>query len=129
MEPQFLISNYDMCLRRELGYCSVCYSTCNNAGTNAVPTPSFATDTQAGAMGTTDCTNMIARIFIMNSAVPGVAQNPVDVYCGNAFGSANAPFEVCTADTRITIDFFSAANTVASDAQRGVCLDYRQIPC
>lgn len=120
--PQYLVGTYDVCIRKEAGYCSVCWQ--ESSSTN-----SFKTDTTAaiGTSTTANCDAAKARVFIFNSSVGGTG-TPQDVYCGGALN----PAMLCTSSSnKLTIDFVSPATGAAGsgDAQRGICLDYRQVPC
>ncbi len=72
-------------------------------------------------------------MFIFNSAasltsmLANQAPSSFDVYCGQALFDGLA----CTrTSNRLTVDFVApAVGTTGGDGMRGVCLDYRQLPC
>ena len=124
--PQWLEGTYTICVRREAGYCTICYQQSTDAN-------SFQTDTTiaAGASGTSSCTDTIARVFIPDSNVGGTRDEDTrDVYCGGAL----LPAFLCSiTSNKVTVDFVSPPAPIGAggtgDAMKGFKLLYRQMPC
>ena len=124
--PQWLEGTYTICVRREAGYCTICYKQSTDAN-------SFQTDTTiaAGASGTSSCTDTIARVFIPDSNVGGTRDEDTrDVYCGGAL----LPAFLCSlTSNKVTVDFVSPPAPIGAggtgDAMKGFKLLYRQMPC
>ncbi|TRY80437.1 hypothetical protein TCAL_04733, partial [Tigriopus californicus] len=129
---------YSICIRQEAGFCCVEYTPCADIG-------SFSLDTNKMLMMAkieTECSVDYIGIEGGQGTCSGSA-NPtagVNKFCGDKFNSLSkqmfdAPVCDCTAPFRVDIftdddvdvgDMGATANTKPS---RGVCLEYRQIPC
>jgi len=124
--PQFLEGSYTICVRREAGYCGVCWQP-------STDTNSFQTDSTiaAGSSGSTNCPATISRVFIPDSNVGGDRSEATkDLYCGGALN----PAYICSiTSNRITVDFNSPPNNLVAggtgDTMKGFKLIYRQLPC
>jgi len=128
---------YSVCIRQERGYCCVEYSPCS--------------DTRSFSLGTTTAIAQIdsecSQDWIGISAsgancIQGSTNVFHNKYCGNIFNAhigatLNAPVCDCTAPFIIDVrtdtvsDIAAGANTANAAAMesRGVCLEWRQIPC
>ena len=124
--PQWLEGSYSICVRREAGYCQVCYQASSDAN-------SFQTDSTvpAGTSGTSACATTIARVYIPDSNVGGQRTEVTrDVYCGGAL----LPAYLCSiTSNKITVSFVSPPAPVPAggtgDTMKGFKLLYRQMPC
>jgi len=132
---------YDICIRQEAGFCCIDYVVCDQVGAFSLSAPSVMTDlatTKIGATGTA-----CAKDFISIEGSSEICGDPVSFnkYCGDVLSSSeamaapnvgicdcSAPFAV-----GITTNAADAGNDHDGDADlqqsRGVCLNYRQIPC
>ena len=124
--PQLLAGTYTVCIRREAGYCKLCWQAASD-------TNSFQTDSTiaAGSAGTSDCTTSLARVFIPDSNIGGVRSIATkDVYCG---GALNPSYLCSVTSNKLVVDFVSPPAPVApsgtGDTMRGFKLLFRQIPC
>ena len=124
--PQLLAGSYTVCVRREAGYCKLCWQATQD-------TNSFQTDStiSAGSSGTSDCTTSIARVFIPDSNIGGDRSLATkDVYCG---GALNPSYLCSVTSNKLVVDFVSPPAPVPAggtgDTMRGFRLMFRQIPC
>jgi hypothetical protein len=128
---------YNICIRQEQGYCCVQYSVC--ADTN-----SFSLDQKSEAADTADigtyCTNDFIEIGGGSATcnINSVGGYSNTRYCGRILslalsGAINIPICDCTAPFSVYIKtdgLIDAATTAAAvPNNRGVCLEYTQIPC
>lgn len=126
--PQWIASSYTACVRREAGYCGLCWRA------DTSQTNSFQTDSTiaAGGSGTTSCPATIARVFIPDSNAAGGdrAVATKDLYCG---GALNPAFLCSATSNQVHVSLVSppapAAAGGTGDAQRGFRLLWRQLPC
>ncbi|XP_059097601.1 uncharacterized protein LOC131891925 [Tigriopus californicus] len=131
--------DYSICIRQEAGFCCIEYSLCPDAN-------SFSIDTNMMLMMAKVETECFSVDYITieggqgscsGSAVPSAGVNR---YCGDKLNpltmeGENVPICDCTAPFRVDI-FTDATTDLADDPptenskpSRGVCLEYRQIPC
>lgn len=132
--PQHLDGqDYNICIRQEEGYCCIRYTPC------ADPVPSFALDLGMGGAPTmakvdTLCTSDYIRIE--GAQCPG-SLSFRNLFCGGILSDtvdalANCGVEDCSQPFQVGV-FTSTANpmNVNNDlnGNRGVCLEYQQVPC
>jgi len=125
--------SYAVCIRRESGYCCVQYQVCSDAD-------SFNIDSVTAnkvAKVDTDCTLDYITIETSTSGcVPGGGGATfTSRYCGRKLnpltaGDANVPICDCTFPFEVNIKTDALAESgSAAKVNRGVCLEYTQIPC
>jgi len=134
--------NYDICIRQEAGFCCIDYSVCDQDSAFSLSTPSVATDLATMGVGATGTSCVMDHINIEGSNE--VCDSPVtfNKYCGDFLSSNTAMAAInsnicdCSAPFSVGIRTNAAVaggndNAGNADLQqsRGVCLDYRQIPC
>lgn len=128
------------CIRRNAGYCCVQYQVCEGVP-NAFTLDSEIekADATPGKVGLIDtlCTSDYITIPA-SSTTCSLNNNAVSSkYCGYALGfgqtlGLNQPICDCTAPFRVSFHTDNEADIKSAEAtfsNRGVCLDYQQIPC
>ncbi|XP_059097778.1 uncharacterized protein LOC131892061 [Tigriopus californicus] len=130
--------DYSVCIRQEAGFCCIEYSVCSDAN-------SFSIDTNKMLMMSKVETECLTIDYITIEGGQGScagSNNPtagVNKYCGDKLNPLtmqieHAPVCDCTAPFRVDIftdndvDLMDMA-TPNTKPSRGVCLEYRQIPC
>jgi len=131
--PQLYQATYSICVRREEGYCKVCWKS--TADPNSFQTDSEVPTATIKYRGNTACRPTAAAgrdrasVWIYDSNETGGRDFPTfDIYCGPALD----PSYLCSLNSfRIDVDFVSppAPTSAFGDGQRGFRLEYRQIPC
>jgi len=126
------------CVRRNQGYCCVQYTVCEGV------IGAFSLDSQVvGAasivtqgLQDTFCTADYVSIPSSSTTCTANNNNLFTKYCGNNLGAGstnvNQPICDCSAPFRVnfrTDGLVDAQSIVAIQSNRGVCLDYEQIPC
>lgn len=144
--PQHLANqNYGICIRQEDGYCCIKYSLCSDAMSYTL---SHSADTGDGAMLDTNCVEDYLQIPAVQATCdqgPGILAHTK--MCGGvvAANGNNVPFTLvdaglvslgsvcdCTAPfiAQIVTDATAGAGADPETfVQRGICLEYKQIPC
>lgn len=127
--------DYTVCVRRLQGFCCVQYQVCETGG--------FSLDGKSTAADTSDTGITCTTDYIDIPGASGTcSQDPLGAnfntrYCGQRLapvvgGSTNIPICDCTVPFTVYIvtDSGADAGIVGSTGvNRGVCLDYFQIPC
>jgi len=145
-----------ICIRQNEGYCCVRYSLCDFVPTTITEMghmqPSWKIDSSADIVGNaakavdtgTDCTNDYLEIpGASNTCNQGFNEQETSRLCGLQFGavgtidmqkfaisnicSCNAPFTLNIVTDATAIDGTGKTDSALGD--RGLCLDYQQIPC
>jgi len=139
--------DYNICIRQEMGFCCIEYSVCDQAGAFSLSVPTIAADIAAAmAKGVTGKGCAKGKDFISIDGSSEVCGSPVtfNLYCGDVFSSKTAvaavdnticdcsqPFGVGIFTNDVAAEDDGKNDGTSADLQqsRGVCLDYRQIPC
>jgi len=117
---------YSACFRQEEGFCCNEYAACSD-------TQSFNLDGEATALVDTSCTKDFVIIegagFTCNAQ-----ENTFNRFCGSilsTFGTGTNNHAVCDCSPPFWVGIRTdvTAETVMDPQNRGLCLDYRQIPC
>lgn len=118
--------NYNICVRREEGFCCIKYSVCSDAR-------SFSLGRQAAtSMVVSDCSEDYVQIE--NSDLTCTNNGQFNRYCGDIFGpfeedTENSQICSCAAPFRVGIHSEATDDTGTAAMSRGACLEYSQVPC
>lgn len=120
--------NFNVCIRREDGYCSIRHSTTTSTSFSLSSEADGATAPTTGFRGSTDC--YLDFITIPSGSLDG-SQPAFDRYCGAKMGwspaaATNQPIisEVVPFTVGVRFD-----NDDGQDTPYGVALTYQQLPC
>ena len=134
--PQHLaLQEYSICVRPEMGYCCVQYSVCSDTNSWTI----HEDDGTAISAGKTDTDCSLD--FISIAGASGVCTPGANVlrskFCGTFInpvtaGAKNEPVCDCNAPFTVGVHTDNTADTAMAamlSTNRGVCLEYNQIPC
>lgn len=139
------LQNYEICVRQEQGYCCIEYSVCgtdlSNFSLNNVV--ALIQDTAKSVVGsvcfattTGVASDTTADYIVIEGSGAGCNADPSNSrYCGNILHSQadskiSIPICDCTAPFYVGIHTDEKEDTKSVDSiDRGVCLNYQQIPC
>lgn len=123
--------DYSICIRQEAGFCCVEYTVCPDAN-------SFTIDTTLKSK-VEDACQTVDYITIEGGqgtcAGNNVPSAGVNKFCGDKLNPLPDQMEnvpICDCTTPFRVDIFTneeADNMMQAALSRGVCLEYRQIPC
>jgi len=125
--------NYGICIRQEDGYCCIQYSLCADAN-------SWSLGMQVADKAATD--NLCLEDYV---GIPGATNNcaagpnapTVNAFCGQLFGTVEGMTAAltqtnicdCTAPFIVRINTDVTPDVVTDEPNRGLCLEYKQLPC
>jgi len=130
--------NYDICIRRGAGYCYICYSPTNSAGTTAASQQSFGLSlsgiaASGSAQLDTDCSTDYLEIPFGNTATiaaittPGTAATNSHRFCGRFFSTITDDLNSLTVCSRrspftvgVAFDSNEVTGTSIADAKGNV---------
>merc|ERR1712223_23595 len=140
--PHLPNQNYQACVRREAGACCVEYSVCNGVD-NAFTIDSLNTNKQAkagnacrapGTAAVGGLTSISGDYIEITGSGATCGSSAWGFYCGTSLHikteeTASIPICDCTQPFAVGIHTDAIADADATLSHRGLCLDYRQLPC
>jgi len=137
--------DYDICIRQEAGFCCTDYTVCNQPGSFSISVPSVLPMIAAMAVGATGKACTLDYISIDGSSEICGSNVNFNQYCGDVLSSKTAMAAVdsaiCDCSAPFVVGIFTNAAAGMEDdgmavgaammlqQSRGICLNYRQIPC
>jgi len=124
--------NYDICVRQAAGYCCVEYQQCSDANSFSI-----SSNDAAHALHDEKCTEDYVQIDggTGSCTTPGSGLVQWSNFCGKENilsaqdeGTVTGPVYDSSAPFVVTIVTDATAG-IGTPVQRGVCLDYKQVPC
>lgn len=133
--------NYNICMRKEQGYCCIQYQVCDETTyANVFSLYRKAVDASSISQVVTECT----EDYITIAGATGSCARPIPVggnarerFCGGRFSpdtgtnaKSHAPVCDCTSPFQVGVVTDETADVpFATDLSRGVCLQFQQQPC
>jgi len=121
--------NYGICIRQEEGYCCIQYQKCADANSFSISN----TNDDAKAEQDSECSKDYVEIDGASASCGMLSQ--ISLFCGGAgtlstqtMGEKSIPI-YDTAPFVVTIHTDNTIAAIAGKVNRGVCLDYKQLPC
>ncbi|XP_068081134.1 uncharacterized protein [Anabrus simplex] len=127
--------DYSICVRQELGMCSIAYEPCDeNSFKIGPPIQSDEGSGDGGRASLSECDDRITlpcdfEEFIMPKGSPGVCDL---LHCGNSFCKENempCRIESSTTPFTIQVQFGPGLREESPEDNLGMCLRYQQQPC
>uniref|UniRef100_A0A7R9NGL3 CUB domain-containing protein n=1 Tax=Argulus foliaceus TaxID=509924 RepID=A0A7R9NGL3_9CRUS len=125
---------YSICVRKEQGFCSICYTQCNTASPQGSFSVFHGTAATFGALtsATGTCQNDFITIPCGQATTTAATACTMERFCGGTLATTAGALTgtaVCTTVTPFVVNFFTDANENADFRSGGFCLTYSQSPC
>jgi len=138
--PHLPSQDYSHCIRQEQGFCCVEYSVCSDSDDQFSLDNEVVVGDAAAITGTscflTDATTVASGDYITIEASGNDCNVPTNSkYCGQKLNAQNTltfSTPICDCTAPFAVGIYTDANQdtkSATIANRGVCLNYRQLPC
>ena len=139
-----VVFSYNHCIRQASGYCCIEYSVCSTDADNfsldneAMPADTMGASllgTECLAVGTGTDTTTTGDYIVIEGSGGTCGTSSLSKYCGQKLNPVTAKkisVPICDCTPPFSVGIFTDAWGDAQSAMvtnRGICLNYRQLPC